>query len=234
MKKLDILNDATIKGGLTLIKILLVDDHAVVRMGLSMLLNNHSDMQVVGDASEGNEGIEKAIELNPDVVLMDLSMPHGKDGLSATFELKKLKPDMAILILTMHDDEEYLFRAIQAGAAGCILKSAPQDELVGAIRSVACGDAYLNPSATKKLMNEYMGTVKQGKTDTYGILSDREKEVLTLIAKGFSNKEIAEQLTISVKTVETHKGKLMEKLQMKTRPELVAFALKKGLLGYGM
>jgi two-component system, NarL family, response regulator NreC len=217
-----------------MIKILLVDDHAVVRMGLTMLLNSDPDLRVIGEASEGNEGIKKALELKPDVVVMDLSMPHGKDGLSATSELKKQMPNINILILTMHDDEEYLFRAIQAGAAGCILKSAPHDELISAIRSVAKGDAYLHPSATKRLMEEYLGSVKQGSTDTFNLLSDREKEVLTLIAKGFSNKEIAEQLIISVKTVETHKGNLAEKLQMKTRPELVEYAVKKGLLDYGL
>lgn len=217
-----------------MIKILLCDDHAVVRMGLKMLLNNHSDLEVIGEASEGNEGIQKSLELKPNVVVMDLSMPHGKDGLSATIELKKRLPETAILILTMHDDEEYLFRAIQAGASGCILKSAPHEELLSAIRSVAAGNAYLHPSATKRLMEEYIGNVKNGNVDTFNLLSDREKEVLTLIAKGFSNKEIAEQLVISVKTVETHKGNLMEKLQMKTRPELVEIALKKGLLGYGI
>lgn len=217
-----------------MIKILLVDDHAVVRMGLKMLLNTNPEMEVIGEASEGNEGIKKALKLKPDVVVMDLSMPHGKDGLSATTELKKLKPEINILILTMHDDEEYLFRAIQGGASGCILKSAPHDELMSAIESVAKGDAYLHPSATKRLMEEYLGSVKQDGSDTYNLLSEREKEVLTLIAKGYSNKEIAEQLVISVKTVETHKGNLMEKLQMKTRPELVEYAVKKGLLGYGI
>ncbi|WP_085504945.1 response regulator [Thalassobacillus devorans] len=217
-----------------MIKVLLVDDHAVVRMGLKMLLNSLPDMEVVGEASEGNEGIEKALEEKPDAILMDLSMPHGKDGLSATAELKKQLPDTAILILTMHDDEEYLFRAIQAGASGCVLKSAPHDELVNAIRSVCQGDAYLHPSAQKRLMEEYLGNLKEDGADTYQLLSEREKEVLTLIAKGYSNKEIAEKLVISVKTVETHKGNLMEKLQMKTRPELVSFALKKGLLGYGI
>lgn len=221
-------------GGLTLIKIILCDDHAVVRMGLKMLLSNHQEMEVVGEASEGNEGIRLAQELEPDVVIMDLSMPHGKDGLSATSKLKKLMPNVQILILTMHDDEEYLFRAIQAGASGCILKSAPHDELLDAIKTVAKGNAYLHPSATKRLMEEYIDSVKQGNQDTFNFLSDREKEVLTLIAKGYANKEIAEKLVISVKTVETHKGNLMEKLQMKTRPELVAFALKKGLLGYGI
>ncbi|MFD2445120.1 response regulator [Bacillus sp. CGMCC 1.16607] len=218
-----------------MIRILLVDDHAVVRMGLKMLLNANTEMEVVGEATEGNEGIEKALELLPNVVVMDLSMPHGKDGLLATSELKKLMPEVNILILTMHDDEEYLFRAIQAGASGCILKSAPHHELLAAIQGVAKGDAYLHPSATKRLMEEYLGSMKNGHTpDSFNLLSDREKEVLTLIAKGFANKEIAEQLVISVKTVETHKGNLMEKLQMKTRPELVEFALKKGLLGYGL
>ncbi|KMY54264.1 histidine kinase [Bacillus sp. FJAT-27231] len=219
-----------------MIKILLVDDHSVVRMGLKMLLNNHSDIEVVGEASEGNEGIQKALELHPDVVIMDLSMPHGKDGLSATSELKKQLPHVHILILTMHDDEEYLFQAIEAGASGCLLKSAPHDELLSAIRSVASGQAYLHPSATRRLMEEYIGTIRQSGSGggSYHSLSDREREVLTLIAKGYSNKEIAEQLVISVKTVETHKGNLMEKLQMKTRPELVAYALKKGLLGYGI
>ncbi|NHC18345.1 response regulator transcription factor [Neobacillus sp. OS1-2] len=217
-----------------MIKILLVDDHAVVRSGLRMLLHTNPEMEVVGEASEGNEGIKKALKLGPDVVVMDLSMPHGKDGLSATTELKKLKPEINILILTMHDDEEYLFRAIQGGASGCILKSAPHDELMAAIESVAAGDAYLHPSAQKRLMEEYLGSLKQDGSDMYNLLSDREKEVLTLIAKGYSNKEIAEQLVISVKTVETHKGNLMEKLQMKTRPELVEYAVKKGLLGYGI
>lgn len=217
-----------------MIKILLVDDHAVVRMGLKVLLNAVPDMEVVGEASEGNEGINKALETTPDVVLMDLSMPHGKDGLSATSELKKQLPNTAILILTMHDDEEYLFRAIQAGASGCVLKSAPHQELMEAIKSVCSGNAYLHPAATKRLMDEYLGSVKKNNADDYSLLSDREKEVLTLIAKGYANKDIAEKLTISVKTVETHKSNLMEKLQMRTRPELVSYALKKGLLGYGL
>ncbi|MGG0719345.1 response regulator transcription factor [Robertmurraya massiliosenegalensis] len=215
-----------------MIKVLLVDDHAVVRMGLKMLLDHHSEMEVVGEASEGNEGIHKANELKPNVVVMDLSMPHGKDGLSATSELKKQMPEVAILILTMHDDEEYLFRAIQAGASGCILKSAPHEELIQAIKSVSNGDAYLHPSATKRLMEEYLSSTKDEDGDLIHLLSDREREVLTLIAKGYSNKEIGERLAISVKTVETHKGNIMEKLRMKTRPELVAFALKKGLLGH--
>ncbi|OUN00067.1 MAG: DNA-binding response regulator [Paenibacillaceae bacterium ZCTH02-B3] len=216
-----------------MIRLLIVDDHAVVRSGLKALLDGKHDIEVVGDAADGNEGIRLALELKPDVVLMDLSMPHGKDGLTATSELKKQLPDTAVLVLTMYDDDEYLFRAIQAGASGYILKSAPHEELVQAIHSVARGDAYLYPTATRRLMNEYLERVKSGEGGgAYESLSEREKEILALIAMGYSNKDIAEKLVISVKTVETHKSNLMEKLGLKTRPDLVKFALKKGLLNF--
>ncbi|WP_283214712.1 response regulator [Paenibacillus sp. HWE-109] len=215
------------------LKILVVDDHAVVRSGLMMLLHGKHNMEVIGEAADGAEGIQAALLLKPDVVLMDLNMPAGMDGLTATTELRRLMPDLAILILTMHDDDEYLFRAIHVGASGYILKSAPHEELLTAIRSVAAGNAYLYPTATKRLMNEYIERLKHGENkDTFESLSEREKEVLGLIAKGFSNKEIGEQLIISVKTVESHKSNVMEKLGLKTRPELVKFAVKKGLLNF--
>lgn len=216
-----------------MVKILLVDDHVVVRSGLKMLLNGKEQLEVVGEAADGDEAIQAASILRPDVILMDLSMPHGKDGLTATSELKKLFPDIAVLILTMHDDDEYLFRGIQAGASGYILKSAPHEELLSAICSVASGNAYLYPTATKRLMGEYLERLKHGdNSSSYETLSQREKEILSLIAMGYSNKEIAEQLIISVKTVETHKSNVMEKLGLRTRPELVKYALKKGLLHF--
>ena len=216
-----------------MITIIIVDDHAMVRSGLRLLLSSQADLEVVAEASDGDEGIQAALELRPNVVLMDLSMPHGKDGLTAASELKEKLPDLAILVLTMHDDDEYLFRAIHAGAAGYVLKSAPHEELLKAIRSVAQGDAYLYPTATKRLMNEYMERMKRGESsDVFHSLSDREKEVLGLTAKGYANKEIAEQLVISVKTVETHKSNVMEKLGLKTRPELIKYAMKKGLLQF--
>lgn len=210
---------------------MVVDDHVVVRSGLMLLLDGKHGMTVVGEAADGDEALEVATALRPDVILMDLSMPHGKDGLTATSELKKLLPNTAILILTMHDDEEYLFRSIQAGASGYILKSAPHEELLMAIKHIAAGNAYLHPSATKRLMSDYMDKLKHGEyAGAFESLTDREREILAKVAQGYSNKEIAEQLIISVKTVETHKSNLMEKLELKTRPDLVKFALKKGLL----
>lgn len=217
-----------------MIRLLICDDHAVVRSGLSMLLNGRYNIEVVGEASEGDEAIALATKLRPDVVLMDLSMPHGKDGMAASSELKKLMPEVNILILTMHDDEQYLFQAIKVGASGYILKNAPHDELVGAIDAVAKGEAYLYPSATKKLMSEFMNrkSIEPADDAAYLSLSEREKEVLSWLAKGYANKEIANQLFISVKTVEAHKSNLMEKLGLKTRPELIKFALQKGLLQF--
>ncbi|MFD0710552.1 response regulator [Paenibacillus sp. GCM10027626] len=216
-----------------MIRIVIVDDHAVVRSGLKLLLDARDDMTVIGEASEGEEAIRLSEQLLPDVVLMDLSMPHGKDGLTASRELQQRLPEIAVLILTMHDDEEYLFRAIQAGASGYVLKSAPHEELVNAIRTVAAGNAYLHPTATKRLMIEYLERLSNGEsTDLYETLTVREKEILSLAAKGYGNKEIAEQLVISVKTVETHKGNVMEKLGLRSRPDLVKYAAKKGLLNF--
>ncbi|MFC5700312.1 response regulator [Cohnella faecalis] len=216
-----------------MVRIMVVDDHAVVRSGLVLLLDGKHGMQVVGEAADGDEAIRKGEELRPDVVLMDLSMPNGKDGLTATSELKKRLPDTSVLILTMHDDDEYLFRAIKAGASGYLLKSAPHEELLAAIRNIADGNAYLYPTATKKLMGDYLEKLKHGDhSGAYDSLTAREKEIMAKVAQGYSNKEIAELLQISVKTVETHKSNLMEKLGIRTKPDLVKFALKKGLLTY--
>ncbi len=216
-----------------LIRLLIVDDHAVVRSGLSALLSDNELLEVVGEAAEGKEAIALAGQLQPDVVLMDLSMPHGMDGMTATTSLKELFPDIAVLVLTMHDDEDYLFRAIHAGASGYILKSAPHEELLTAIKLVAEGNAYLNPTATKRLMGEYLDRANQNEQlNDLQQLSEREQEVLSWVAKGYSNKEIAEGLIISVKTVESHKSNVMEKLGLRTRPELVQYAMKKGLLNF--
>jgi two-component system, NarL family, response regulator NreC len=222
-----------IEGGIILIRVLLVDDHIVVRTGLELLLHDKNGISIVGVAADGDEAIRKARELTPNIVLMDLSMPKGKDGITATRILKEYLPETKILILTMHDSDEYLFRAIQAGASGYILKSAPHEELLNAIQLIYTGNAYLTPAATKRLMNEYLVKMQQeGFTSSYEILSEREKEILVWIARGYSNKDIAEQLVISVKTVETHKSNLMDKIGLRSRPDIVRYALQKGLLDF--
>ncbi|MGZ4030990.1 MAG: response regulator [Tumebacillaceae bacterium] len=215
------------------IRLLIADDHAIVRSGLSMLINAQPDMEVIGTAADGGEAFQKALELQPDIVLMDLSMPPGENGLSATTRLRDAAPNISILVLTMHDDEEYLFRVLQAGASGYILKSAPDQDLLTAIRTVKSGAAYLHPSATKSLIQEFLQRVHKGEdVEQFQVLTNREQEILTLIAKGYSNKEIAENLIVSVKTIESHKAKIMEKLHMKSRHELVSYAIKKGLLDF--
>lgn len=217
------------------IRVLLVDDHAVVRSGLQMLLDAQPDMTVVGEAADGIEAIAKAIEVKPDVVLMDLSMPRGRDGLYTTAELTATMPEVKVLILTMHDDEQYLFRALKAGASGYILKSSPGSELVGAIRQVYDGQAYLHPSAAKKVIQGYLQSTAHGPggvKDAFELLTDREKEILALVAKGYTNKEVADLLAISAKTVENHKANVMEKLGLSTRRDLIRFAAKRGMLDF--
>lgn len=212
------------------IQVLVVDDHAIVRSGLSVLINAEQDMRVIAAAENGREAFEKAMNLRPHVILMDLSMPV-ENGLQATTRIKKELPEVEILILTMHDDKEYLFRVLQAGASGYVLKNAQEMDVMSAIRTVHRGEAYLYPNAAKSLITEYLQRVQSGEqTEGYRILTDREQEILTLIAKGYSNKEIADLIYVSVKTVEAHKSKIMEKLELKTRHELVQYALKKGLL----
>ncbi|KPC70302.1 histidine kinase [Thermoactinomyces vulgaris] len=214
-------------------RVLIADDHAIVRSGLTLLINSQPDMEVVGAAMDGKEAVDLSLELQPDIVLMDLSMPPGENGLTATKKLKEAAPEINVLILTMHDDEEYLFRVLHAGASGYILKNAEDMELIRAIQTVSQGAAYLYPSATKMLIQEFLNRVQIGEQlEDYHILTQREQEVLSLIAQGYTNKEIAEKLVLSVKTIESHKANIMEKLHLKTRPELVRYALKKGLLDF--
>ncbi|HHY72108.1 MAG TPA: response regulator transcription factor [Bacillus bacterium] len=212
------------------IRIFLVDDHAVVREGLYLLLNAQTDMIVIGEAAEGNEAIIKIPHTKPDVVIMDLSMPNGRDGLPTTSEITQNFPDIKVLILSMHDDQDSLFRALKAGASGFLLKSSLGQELVTAIRQVYSGQAYLYPGAQKKVIEHVFFDTGDEYNDSFDLLSEREKEILSLVAKGYTNKETGELLNISPRTVETHKSKIMEKLQLTTRRDLVQFALKRGLL----
>lgn len=215
------------------IRILLADDHAVLRAGLKALLNAEADMVVVGEAGDGQTCVRLAAEIQPDVVLLDINMP-GASGLEALAELGQHAPNSRVLVLTMHDDAVYLRQVLAGGGAGYILKQAADSELLTAIRTVHHGGVFLHPSHTQILLeNGSSDTLAAGSDNPVGGLSEREQEVLQLIALGHTNKEIAQQLFLSVKTVETYKARLMEKLNLRSRAALVRFALKHGLLDEG-
>ncbi|MBW7885365.1 MAG: response regulator transcription factor [Caldilineaceae bacterium] len=212
------------------IRILLVDDHMVVRIGLKALINGEPDMEVVGEAGNGAEGVERARSLRPDVVVMDISMPE-MDGLEATRRVRQECPTAQVLILTVHAQERYLFPVLKAGAAGYVLKSTVDTELFDAIRTVARGGAFLYPAATRLLLEDYVSQLQSGSNpDAYETLSEREREVLKLIALGYTATQVAEKLALSPKTVETYRGRIMEKLNLSSRSDLVQYALARGLL----
>lgn len=213
------------------IKVLLADDHAILRAGLKMLLDAEQDIEVVGEAASGDAAIEETRKLKPDVVLMDIAMP-GSNGLHATKEIIQAQPDVKVLVLTMHDDEGYLRQFLRAGASGYVVKRAVDTELTAAIRSVYRGEIFVYPSLAKAMMAKYLGTSSKGEKQLEQLcpLSEREKEVLTLIARGYTNKQAAEKLFLSVKTIETYRARIMEKLQLHTRAELVRYAIQEGFL----
>ena len=212
------------------IRILLADDHAVLRAGLRVLLNGESDLQVIGEAGTGHETLQQIEEKQPDVVVLDLMMPEVK-GLDIIEDITKDYPETRILVLTMHSDTQYVRHVIQSGAAGYVLKSGADTELIKAIRTVASGNSYLTPEATKVLLDDYRDSgIPPDKGRGLGALSDREHEVLVMTALGYSSREIGDLLFISPKTVDTYRQRLMEKLQLENRAELVQFALKHGLL----
>lgn len=212
------------------IRILLADDHPVVRVGLKALLEAEPDMEVVGEAATGSEAVEKTLALEPDVVVMDISMPE-MDGLEATRRIRAAMEQVAVLILTVHAHERYLFPVLQAGAAGYVLKSTVDTELIQAIRVVAQGGAFLYPSATKMVLSDYLERLRSGApTDAYEGLTEREKEVLKLSALGHTAAEIGDMLALSPKTVETYRARIMQKLHLSSRADLVKYALARGLL----
>lgn len=210
------------------IRILIADDHGVIRAGLRALLAGYPDMNVVGEASDGSEVLGKAIELKPDIVLMDLSMPNV-GGIDATRLLLQREPNVRILILTVHEDESLLKEVIRAGASGYVVKRAAQEDLIHAIRVVARGDLYVHPSMTRALFAEPSpaATPRFSEIET---LTTREIDVLQLLAKGHTNRQIAEQLSLSPRTVEGHRANLSAKLGLHSRVELVEYAEKHGLL----
>ena len=210
-----------------MLNVVLAEDHQTVREGIKMLVNAQNDMRVVGEAGDGVTAIKTVREKLPDVVVMDISMPE-MNGLKATRKLKAEFPDLKILTLTRHDDDSFLEQLISAGASGYVLKQSAPAELINAIRRVGNGNAYLDSSLTGKVMGGFLGRGLRG--ERKGDVSDRESEVLRLIAWGFSNKEIASRLNLSVKTVEAHKANGMRKLNMRGRIDIVRYAILQGWL----
>jgi len=218
------------------IKILLADDHAVVRAGTRQLLERHTDIKVVGEASTGREAIHLATELLPDVVVMDVRMPEG-GGIEATKRIKEKHPDIAVLVLTAHDDDEYVFALLQAGANGYLLKTAEADELLTAIRTVMRGELALAPTVAGKVVSQFtsgktlpdvLSTIKQN----YGGLTDREMDILRAVGKGLTNKEIGRALFISDRTVQAHLSNIFSKLNVGSRTEAVMHAVRQGWIAH--
>jgi len=211
------------------IRVLIAEDHTIVRQGLSALLRGEADIEVVGEASDGAEATEMAKRLVPDVVLMDVAMKN-LNGLDATRNIKKLFPSTKVLVLTMYDNEEMIFQILKAGASGYLVKDSAMTDLVSAIRAIHQGDSYLSPSISKKVIEEYIRRAEQGETGSADDpLSGREREILQLMAEGNSIPQIADHLCISKKTVEAHKTHIMEKLKIHDKVGLIKYAIRTGL-----
>ena len=212
------------------INLLLVDDHQVVRTGLRMLLEGQPDMKIVGEADSGLQALEKAKELMPDVVVMDITLPDIS-GIEATKRLKEMLPNISVVALTIHEDEQYFFEMLQAGASGYVPKRAAPEDLITSIRAAYAGEIYIYPTLAKALVADFLSRPTQGneKVSLDGLTS-REQEVLSLLAEGLSNDEIGESLQISKHTVARHRENLMRKLELHSRSELVKYAIRKGII----
>jgi two-component system response regulator NreC len=214
----------------TVIKVLLAEDHTIVRKGIRSLLDDEADIEVVGEAENGCDAVAKTEELLPDVVLMDYTMPI-LNGLEATRQIKKRFPDVKVIILTMHADEEYIFQSLQVGASGYLVKQTVPKELVSAIQAAYQGESYLSPPISRVVIEEFLRqTLSEQPEDSYEKLTDREREVLQLVVEGFASKDIADRLDISLKTVGVHRANLMNKLGIHTLPELIRYAIRKGII----
>lgn len=209
-------------------RLLLVDDHAVVRSGLRMLLGSEEQVEIVGEAGTAAEAVAAVSDVKPDVVLMDIGLPD-KSGIEATEEIKQKFPNVAIVALTIHEDEEYFFKMLEAGASGYVPKRAAPEELLTAIAAAASGEVYLYPSLAKLLVRDYLSSDSVDKGET-SVLTEREQEVLSYLAEGASNEEIGKALVISPKTVARHRENIMRKLNLHSRAELVRYAIRKGII----
>ena len=209
---------------------MLADDHKLIRAGLRLVVDQQPDLSVVGEADDGRQAVELAKSLQPDVVVMDIGMPN-LNGIEAARQIREIRPDAAVVMLSMHSDEGYVLRALGAGARAYLLKDSATTDLAQAIHAVVEGKSFFSPAVSKVLLQDYMRKLQRsGAEDSYDLLSPREREVLQLVAEGKSNKEIASLLNLSVYTVETHRAKIMQKLNLKGVPELILYAVRKGII----
>jgi two-component system response regulator NreC len=212
------------------IRILLADDHTVMRNGLRLLLERQSNLQVVGEAADGREAVELAVSEKPDVVVMDIAMPH-LNGVEAARQIASRSPHTAIAILSMHSDESYVIRSLKAGARAYLLKDSAEADLIAAIQAIMKGQSFFSPAVRRILKEDYMRQLDElGAEDTYELLTNREREVLQLVAEGKSNKEVANLLNLSLYTVETHRTHILQKLNLHSVPELILYAVRKGII----
>jgi two-component system, NarL family, response regulator NreC len=213
-----------------MIRIILADDHAVMRRGLRLVLEAQKEFQVVGEASDGREAVALAEALKPDVAVLDITMPN-MNGIEAARQISAKQPDVSIIVLSMHSDEGYVLRALKAGVRGYLLKESPEADFIQAILSVSQGKAFFSPAVSRMLVEDYVRQMQDKDIeDSYELLTQRERELLQLIAEGKSNKDIANMLNLSTYTVETHRGNMMEKLHLHSVPELILYAVRKGVI----
>jgi two-component system, NarL family, response regulator NreC len=212
------------------IRILLADDHQLMRSGVRLMLEREADLAVVGEASDGREAVSMAKTLKPEVVVMDIGMPN-LNGIEAAHQMTQDNPQLAIVMVSMHSDESYVLRALKAGARGYLLKDSAEADLIKAVHAVGSGKSFFSPVVSKMLLDDYVRKLKRsGTEDAYDLLTPREREILQLIAEGKSNKDIANLLDLSVYTVESHRSNLMEKLNLRGLPELILYAVRKGII----
>jgi len=212
------------------IRIILADDHTVIRSGLRLLLERQPDMTVVGEAEDGRQAVQRAAELTPDVVVLDIAMPN-LNGIEACRQIVSATPRTSIVVLSMHSDESYVMRALKVGARAYILKDSAEDDLIRAIRAVHQGTSFFSPAVSKLLLEDYVRQLQQrGEEDSYELLTAREREILQLLAEGKSNKDVATMLNLSPYTIETHRSHILQKLGLHTVPELILYAVRKGII----
>ena len=215
---------------MTSVRVLLADDHAIVRSGLRLLLEREPDLSVVGEAADGRAAVDWIAHQPADVAVMDVGMP-GLNGIEATFQIARQHPHVRIVMLSMHSDETYVLRSLRAGASGYVLKESAENELIAAIRAVTAGKSFFSPKVRRLLQQDHVERLRrEGGEDSYGLLTEREREILQLISEGNSNKEIASRLSISVLTVETHRKRILDKLNLHGTADLILYAVRKGII----